>query len=823
MRFPVGLRLGMRDRQKERGKVWASLGAERMKCVVPAVVWAVFGGMAAGVVVGGAAEAEGVAGDRPGPGGWYALGAHSVAAWGGGVANGGGMVVEDRSGRVVAELLMGGESWHRPLALDAMGSRLVLAVLAAEDARFWEHNGVDGLAVARAVCDAVRAGRVVSGGSTITQQLVKLGGGRVGSPGRWTAKLREMGLALELERQAAKREVLEAYLNSVDFGRLRRGVGAAAEFYFGKEPRALSWAESAMLAGMIQAPSRLCPLRNPEGARQRQREVLRRLLERGWVSQEEWARAVGEEPALTGRPGPMVGEGLMPLVELLVSRKGQEDRAGRGMSADNGRLRVTLDAELTRKVTAILRRQLGGLGAGGPDAAAAVVIENASGEVLVLAEAEKEAPDAESRAQQARGLVWHPRSPGSALKPFVYALALERGAFPGTVIADVPTEWRTPTGVYRPRNFDHRFRGPVTLREALGNSLNVPALRVLDAHGGPQRLYEVLLALGFTSLGHPPAHYGLGLALGNGEVRLIELANAYAALARGGVWRPWRVLREGSVTGQSSSGGRRVFSEETAWLLADVLADNAARVETFGPDSVLRLPFPAAVKTGTSSNYRDNLAAGFVREFTVAVWAGRWSGEPMRGVTGVTGAAPAMREIFLELARTHGVSWLERPEGVSRWLVHKLNGRCWRGEGPPPGRPEEWCGEWAAGAPPEAGAEDFDEEGRALLGREFEEWMERMAGPGWAQRVALGQRGGGLTVVHPQEGAVFFFDRDLPAEFQRLRPVAAGARAPVWWCATLGVPDEHGGFRLKPGLHELVVEDAATGERASVRVRVVEL
>jgi penicillin-binding protein 1C len=298
---------------------------------------------------------------------------------------------------------------------------------------------------------------------------------------------------------------------------------------------------------------------------------------------------------------------------------------------------------------------------------AVVVLDNRTGDVLALVGS----PDyTRADSGQVNG-AWAERSAGSTLKPFTYLLALERGASAATVVEDLPAEFATATGVFAPVNYHRRCFGPMRYRLALANSLNISAVKVLDSIGGPAVLSERLRAWGLTTLNQPPEHYGLGLTIGNAEVRLLELANAYATLARLGEFRPYR------LTGGESSPNSRPASRISphAWLIAEILADNSARAMAFGLESPLRFDFPVACKTGTSSDYRDNWALGFTPEFTVGVWAGNFDGSPMQAVSGVSGAAPVLHDIFVNLHERFGTTWFARPTNIVERMVHPVTGR----------------------------------------------------------------------------------------------------------------------------------------------------
>jgi penicillin-binding protein 1C len=696
----------------------------------------------------------------------------------------------DRNGEPLRLMLVDEHYYRQPAGLAEISPAVVAATLAAEDERFFFHPGFDPLALARAVFNAARGARPVSGASTITQQLVKEPG-----PRSLSGKAREILRAVRLELVWSKERILGEYLNRLDYGNLRTGIAAASGYYFAKPPSDLSAAEAAFLAALPRAPGRLDPHRNWAGARERQQWILRRMRETGSLEEDAYRRALAEPLALR----PHRQEFAAPhFVDLLLQRRGL-------LPAQGGPLRTTLDLGLTRTVEDALAGQLARLGSHNASGAAAVVLHNPTGEVLALAGS---GDYFAAGAGQVNG-AWVRRSPGSAVKPFTYLLALERGANPATVVADVPSTFTTPTGLYRPNNYNHRFHGPVSLRHALGNSLNVAAIRVLDMAGGPAELHRLLRDLGLTTLDQPAAYYGLGLTLGNGEARLLELANAYATLARGGRHRPFRLLLQDAP---ATSAGRRLFSEESAYLVSDMLADNRARATAFGLRSHLAFPFRAACKTGTSSDYRDNWAVGYTLEFTVAVWVGNPDGRPMRGITGVTGAAPAMHDILTHLHDTRGTSWFARPAGIREAWVHPLTGHAVSAEHPAAVR------EIFAAAPPPAVAADYDTAGRVVLPPEYAEWL---AGPQNAlgeTAVCAAPAGRALRIVSPEPDTVFFLDPDLPAEAQRVPLLAAGADGVTWSSETLDCDNDgpRPGAVLREGEH--VITGRAGDLSASTRI-----
>ncbi len=719
-----------------------------------------------------------------------------------------GLEFLDRHGRTLRELRDGQEQFSRTAAEGEIPTVLMQATLAAEDQRFWSHNGVDWRATLRAAWQLVRNGRIVSGGSSITQQLVKLAAPR---PRTFRTKLIEAAQALRLEREWDKPRILAAYLNRLDYGNLRAGSDAAARHYFDKAPADLSAAEAAFLAGLPQAPSRLNPRARFAGAKRRQEWILGRMHALSWLTSEDYTRSLAEPVQLA----PPRREFAAPhFVDLLLEREAPD-------TSRPQRVTTTLDLELNRFVEQTLRSQLARLREQQVGNGAAVVLDNRTGAVLALVGSEDYFAPA---AGQVNG-AWAPRSAGSTLKPFTYALAFERGATPASIVADVPCEFSTATGVFAPVNYDRHCHGPVRHRLALANSLNIPAVRVLDELGGAAVLHARLRACGLTTLTQPAEHYGLGLTLGNAEVRLLELANAYACLARLGEWRPWRLL-EGAGDYKSPT---RVISREAAWLVADVLADNRARALAFGLETPLRFDFPVACKTGTSTDYRDNWAVGYTPEFTVAVWAGNFDGSPMRGVSGVTGAGPVLHTIFQNLRTRFGTTWFEPPTGWVQREVHPLTGKLVT-EDARRSLTKDFAAvrEWFPPdrLPPVSSAADFDASGRVLLPSEYRAWFQS-GDNGFGDRVALATRPQftSLRVLSPVPGTVFYLDPDLPDSARRIALHASGGRECRWESESLtldratGLPQA----LLTEGRHRLTVHDLATGTRAETWVDVRKL
>jgi penicillin-binding protein 1C len=579
-----------------------------------------------------------------------------------GTRTGDSLRIHDARGRLLREVVNAEGERVRWRALEDISPLVVQATVAVEDARFHEHPGVDARAVARAVAQALRYRRVVSGASTLTMQLAR----RLRPhPRTLRGKLEEMVLALRLERAVDKRTVLEQYLNRVPYGAGAIGVEAASQRYFGKPSAHLSLAEAALLAGLPQAPTTLNPLKDLERARVRQRTVLARMRVTGAITEDEHARALAEPLRLAGRDAPpaALSDTALHFTDYVVS-----------LRPPSGEVRTTLDGDLQQELESLVRGHVDALSAGGVTNAAVVVLDNAECHVLAMVGSARYGDTAASGA--VNGALAR-RQPGSALKPFTYALAFEGGDTPASVVADVETRYGEADGdLFSPRNYAGDYSGPVLMGEALGRSLNVPAIRVAR-RVGLEPLLTRLREVGFSSLDAPASHYGLGLTLGNGEVTLVELAQAYAMFARKGLTcRATPFARPGSP----GAAPRRAFSEEVSWLVTDVLSDESLRMRGFGAGNALMLGFPVAVKTGTSTNWRDNWAVGYTPRFTVAVWTGDFSNRPLHGMTGATGAGPLFHKVMKRVVRRAGPAAVpERappPEGIVEGQVCAHSGQA---------------------------------------------------------------------------------------------------------------------------------------------------
>lgn len=614
------------------------------------------------------------------------------------------------------------------MPLEAMSPALREAVVLGEDRRFWQHAGVDWRALAAAAW-ANAWNEKTRGASTLTMQLAGLLDDTLARPAGGRSVVQKIGQAAraaELERTWTKAQILEAWLNMVPLRGDAIGVPAAAWALFGKRPEGLDSVEAAVVAALVRAPNAAAP------------QAVRRACD---LLQQQRLPCTGLDTtvanAFARRAPPSPGEALAP-------------HFTRAWRAAGGGPRTTLDAGLQRVAVRALRQQLAELRGRNVEDGAVVVLDNASGEVLAWVGSS--GPGSQAAAVDA---VLARRQPGSTLKPFIYAAALEaRWLTAASLLEDAPLALPTGgAGLYAPQNYDGSFKGAVSVRTALASSLNVPAVQV-GALLGPEALFERLQRLGLD-LRESAGYHGHALALGSAEVTLLGLANAYRALANGGRWS--------AVALGPRPAARAVFDPGAAWIVADILADPAARATTFGFDSPLVTRGWAAVKTGTSKDLRDNWCLGFTDRYTVGVWVGNAGGAPMHGVSGTHGAAPVWRELVAHLHELHAA----RPS---------------RAPAPPAGVRAE--------------------------GGEF-----YLAGTG----AALRGRAAAFGIVSPREGSVVVLDPDIPPAQQQLVLRGAPGR---WFVNGVAVGEgSQVAWRPWPGRHRVERRGGGSTDRAEFEVR----
>jgi penicillin-binding protein 1C len=620
-------------------------------------------------------------------------------------------------------------------------------VIAIEDHRFLDHGGVDWLALAGSLRDGFQ-GKRRRGASTLTMQTAAFLWPEIGRPGSrgWFDKLRQMRTAWALEGQWSKSQILEAYLNLAPFRGENQGVGAGALALFGKRPAALDPREAAVMAALLRNPvakpadvaARACRLMKPTDCQSLQ--VLA-----------EAAAGTGNLKAL--------GQGLAPhLAARLLTEPGMK-------------VQTTIDPAVQRLTASALQHQLQGLGSTRARDGAVVVLDNRTGEVLAYVGG----VGLGSTAASVDGAS-APRQAGSTLKPHLFAQLIERKWLTAaSILEDSPVQLDTASGLYVPRNYDNTFMGPVSVRRALANSLNVPAVRALLLDG-VQDFRDRLADLGYDGLEADGSYYGFSLALGSAEVTLLEQANAFRTLANLGRWTPIRIKAD-----DPAGTAKQVIDPGAAWIVGDMLSDASARASTFGTDSALRLPFWAAAKTGTSKAMRDNWCIGYSDRYTVAVWVGNLEGDPMRAVSGTSGAAPVWRDVMIALHQGKPGQQPPRPDNVVAGKVSFATGR-------EPPRSEWFLAGTAQGLMAQA--------------------------PEFARRP---------RIVNPVSGAVYARDPDIPGDRQSIGVAISGDPGDLSLTLDGRPLTKNGsGFQIPmiPGSHLLALSDASGRKLDQVRFTV---
>lgn len=578
--------------------------------------------------------------------------------------------IYDRDGVLLYELI--GEGRRIEVPLDRIPFAMRWATIATEDDTFYENPGFDPPSITRAAWDWMTKGEIVSGGSTITQQLVRQIVFSYEERNEQTLrrKLKEAALAWVMTRQYSKDEILTLYLNEIYYGNLAYGVEAAANVYFGKHASELTVGESAFLAGLVQWPVGYDPYTDFTAAKLRQRQVLDLMVKHGPITSTDADAAFNESPT-------SMADLASPEVSLVAPHFTVAARSALaqipGLDPElitRGGLEITTTLDMDTQTLAeqiVAQRVAEARDEANLHNAALVAINPNTGEVLAMVgsvDYNDETIDGNVN------VILSPQQPGSAIKPITYAAAFEQGWLPADVLWDVPVEFDDGTGViYEPHNYDNRFHGPVRLRDALANSYNIPAVLLLNDITVPN-LLDMTHKLGIESLGTDASRFGLSLTLGGGEVTPLELTAAYAAFANNGRRvTPYLIGKvtdtSGAVLYEAPSGlSDQVLDPRITFMISSILSDNVARTPAMGADSALLLDFPAAAKTGTTNDYRDNWTVGYTPHLVVGVWAGNTDNTPMaEGTSGLTGAAPMWHDFMSAFySRSDLTSLVERAD-----------------------------------------------------------------------------------------------------------------------------------------------------------------
>lgn len=552
------------------------------------------------------------------------------------------------------------------------------ATIAVEDKNFYKHNGFDPTGFLRAIFNTV-VNRSLQGGSTLTQQLVKVV--LLSSERTLPRKIKEFVLSIQIERKYSKDEILTMYLNDIPYGGTAVGVESASETYFGKKVQDLSLVEAAILAGLPQRPSVYSPYSStPDAYIARTKHVLKRMREDKYITADQETDAVKELPNIKfiGRAASLKAPHFVNYVQGIL-----EERYGAGALQSGLKVTTTLDWGLQEKAQQIVAEEIAKVESQHITNGAAVVIDPNNGQILsMVGSKDFNAADYDGQVNVAMSL----RQPGSSIKPVTYLTALKKGYTASTLLMDVKTTF--PGGAnqppYEPVNYDGKYRGPVQVRYALANSLNVPAVKML-AKVGVKDMLSTAYDMGLTSLEPTKenmARFGLSVTLGGGEVRLLDLTGAYGAFATGGTHHePVSILKVEDQKGKTleeykEEKGNRVMTEGQAFIISNILSDNEARTAVFGPNSLLRIPGrTVAVKTGTTNDRRDNWAVGWTPEIIVGAWVGNNDNSPMKSVaSGVSGASPIWNRITREVLNGKSDTPFKTPDNIVTLEVDKVSG-----------------------------------------------------------------------------------------------------------------------------------------------------
>jgi penicillin-binding protein 1C len=683
-----------------------------------------------------------------------------------------------RDGTLLYEALPSGGGAREAVSLSALPASVTNAVLAAEDDRFYAHHGVDFLAIGRAVRDRILSGPSAGGASTIEQQLLKnlfYPSAKRNIP----QKIRETIGALYWSATHSKQQTLELYLNTVPFGNGSSGIQSAAQSYFHTSAAGLSTAQAALLAGVIAAPGAYDPFLHWTAAHARERTVLGRMVRLGMISPDDGRLAADADvPVFAPLHQITAPHFVLRLLDEL-ERTIPDIRSGGYV------VHTTLDPGVQRTVEDTVSRRLLTLRDQAVTDAAAMAVDPRTGDVLAYV-GSADYFDAKISGQV--DMVRAQRQPGSSLKPFMYLTALLKGFTAGTVIDDLPVRYTSADGQpYTPHNFSYKYYGPVTLRDALGSSLNVPAVNVLNTIG-LDSFFGTLHGFGID-FPEAPSHYGLGIVLGGGEVSLEDELNAYAGLARQGGMLPLRF-----ITSVDDASGRHVIthdvpqtspifsdtqrSTQAIGIISDILSDKKARYKAFGEANLLDVGSRIAVKTGTTKDYHDNWAFGYTPSFVLGIWVGNADNTPMNGVSGITGAVPIWHDIMrAEAARVADAPWPDVP-GLSARDICVTSGLLANGICPKtrreiylPGTEPTTPDTWYVRCP----------NGRIYLNppQRFAAWIQAAG----YESVPVGSCSAAVsavTIISPADGDGFVLDTHVDPVGQRIPFMAAGPKQPAY-------------------------------------------
>ena len=584
----------------------------------------------------------------------------------------------DRNGNLLYEIDDKNGGRRFPVQLKDISPLLIDATIATEDKSFYSDPGVDPIGIVRAAIQDMLRGQLVQGASTITEQLAKnvLIDQQERTDKSYVRKIQEAVLAFRITRAYSKDDILQMYLNRVYYGHLSYGIEAAAETYFGKHARDLDLAEASLLAGLPQAPSAYDPMIHPDAAKQRQSHVLDRMIQQGYVTPQQAEQARTEKLNLRGgAEAPFEAPHFVMYVKQLLEQKyGADVVYSQGLTVT-----TTLDLNMNKVAEKAIQAHMDRLQKQDADNAALVAIDPKTGEILAMV-GSRDYYDNSIAGEV--NVATSPRQPGSTIKPIEYAAAFMKGWGPETIILDTPTAFpntRPYLPPYRPHNFDYIFAGPMTIRYALANSKNIPAIKTLMFDTIPTFL-KVAGDFGIHFEGDPQV-YGLSLGLGAGSVRLLDMVGAYAGLDNHGSFHPpVAILKvtnwQGNVLEEyHPDAGLQVVSPVQAYMITSILADNWARTPLQGPNSPLLLSRPAAAKTGSTDDYKDSWTIGYTPDLAAGVWVGNTDDRPMKEVLGSLGAGRIWHSFMEDIHHGTPVQDFVPPPGIKEYKICEKTGQ----------------------------------------------------------------------------------------------------------------------------------------------------
>ena len=642
----------------------------------------------------------------------------------------------DRTGKPLRTFFSADETYTQPCPLSEVSPHFLRAIVLIEDKTFYSHNGVVLSSLFRALWQNIKGRRVVSGGSTIPMQLAKLVYRH--QKRSFFNKISEIFSALKFEMHLSKAAILEAYINRLPFGNLVYGVKEASRFYFGKDPAHLSLNQAIYLALIPKSPSLYNPARHIGGLKKRWAAILEIFKQQNHITADEYQRARGEGISFQMNRHPFLAPHFIDLVKEKYSGKRIPEH-----------VYTTLDYTIQQALEGLIREHLVRLASYNVKSAAAVIIDNHTHQVIGFLGS----PDYFSENNSGYvNLAVSLRQPGSTLKPFVYGIALESGYTPASIVPDI----RFPSkGGFFPKNHDGREHGPLRLRNALACSYNIPAF-YLAMKLKPVHVIQKLNQLGFSYIKGDSGFYGETIALGSGEVKLLDLVTAFSAFANRGI-----MVTPAFINGEPLTA-TQVFGEKTAFLIWDILADPSARFASFGYDSSMNLPFPVAIKTGTSKGFRDRWAIGVNSEYTIGVWIGNPNGENMKDTIGIGGVSTMLRDIFLAVQTDWTKGAIETPAGIVKLTICPLSGQLVSANCPD--AVEEYFDEY--NRPQAACTWHSKENGRLKVNYPelYKEWALKNI-PDKTMGIEIDRR---KRISFPQQGDFFYISDAIPLQDQQI-------------------------------------------------------